>query len=197
MTDQIIYQHTQRGYQWTIAAGTIVLVASIITLISGELSSVGVAAMAVAGVIIGVVVLGASRMTVTVTGTAMVTWSFDDPSRHVVHELTWTRLSDGRQGTGSGDRTQRPLEEGLLTGFSVDGSRTWEGESGTWTLDIDGVEMRWVDAVPQRGSYTLTTPAAKMLSLSFERASATAIGVTITNGARSYDFEVVTLPAEE
>lgn len=134
--------------------------------------------------------------TVTVTGTAMVTWSFDDPSRHVVHELTWTRLSDGRMGTGSGDRTQRPLEGGILDGFSVDGERSWEGESGLWTLDIDNVEMRWVDAVPQAGSYTLTTPAAKMLSLSFARVDSTTIGVTITNGARTYEFDVTTLPSE-
>lgn len=134
--------------------------------------------------------------TVSVTGTAMVTWSFEDPSRHVVHELTWTRSSDGRMGTGSGDRVQRPLEGGILTGFSVDGSRSWEGESGLWTLDIDDVEMRWVDAVPQAGLYTLTTPAMKVLSLGFERVDETTIQVVITNGAREYDFDVTTLPAE-
>lgn len=132
---------------------------------------------------------------VSVTGHATVTWSLADPSRHVVHELTWTRLADGRTGVGSGDRTQRPLEEGLLSGFSVDGTRQWDGESGTWALAIEGVEMRWVDPVPQAGRYILTTPADKMLSLSFERASATSITVTIGNGSRSYDFDVVTLPA--
>lgn len=136
------------------------------------------------------------NQTVSVTGTAMVTWSLADPSRHVVHEMTWTRLSDGRMGTGSGDRIQRPLEGNILTGFSVDGTRSWEGESGTWTLDIDNVEARWVDAVPQAGVYTLTTPALKVLSLGFERVGATTIQVIITNGARSYDFEVITLPAE-
>ncbi|MCB9598050.1 MAG: hypothetical protein H6719_35370 [Sandaracinaceae bacterium] len=132
----------------------------------------------------------------SVTGTAMVTWSFADPSRHVVHELTWTRQSDGRQGTGSGDRIQRPLAEGLLTGFSEDGTRQWEGESGTWTLDIEGVEVRWVDAVPQAGSYVLTTPASKMLSLSFSRSAATTITVTISSGMQTYDFDVTTLPGD-
>lgn len=131
---------------------------------------------------------------VSVTGHATVTWSFSDPSRHVVHELTWTRLSDGRTGVGSGDRVQRPLEEGLLSGFSVDGNRQWEGESGTWTLAIEGVQMRWIDPVPQAGSYVLTTPADKMLSLGFERSDATTITVTIGNGSRSYDFDVATLP---
>jgi len=68
---------------------------------------------------------------VEVTGTAMVTWSFANRTRHVVHELTWTRLSDGRQGVGSGDRLQSALPDGTLVGFSEDGTRTWEGESGT------------------------------------------------------------------
>lgn len=134
---------------------------------------------------------------VSVTGTATVTWSASEQSRHVVHELTWTRMSDGRTGTGSGDRVQRPLEEGLLSGFSVDGSRQWEGESGTWSLAIEGVEMRWVDAVPQAGRYVLTTPADKMATLSFSRLDGTTIRVTIASGARSYDFDVTTLPAEE
>lgn len=132
----------------------------------------------------------------SVTGTAMVTWSFADQTRHVVHELTWTRQSDGRQGTGSGDRLQRALPEGILTGFQEDGTREWVGEAGTWTLGIDGVQVRWIDAIPQAGSYTLTTPAMKVLSLSFERASSTTITVTITNGMRSYDFDVTTLPSE-
>jgi len=131
---------------------------------------------------------------VTVSGSAMVTWSFDDATRHVVHELTWTRLSDGRSATGSGDRTQRALEGGLFEGFGVDGTRAWEGESGTWTLAIDGVEMRWVDPVPQAGTYTLTTPEAKTLSLGFTRADASTITVTVSSGARSYDFDVTTLP---
>ncbi len=132
----------------------------------------------------------------SVTGTAMVTWSFANQTRHVVHELTWTRQSDGRSGTGSGDRLQRPLEEGIFTGFQEDGSRRWDGEAGTWTLDIEGVQFRWVDAVPQAGVYTLTTPDLKVLSLSFARSASTTITVTITNGMRSYDFDVTTLPSE-
>lgn len=134
---------------------------------------------------------------VSVSGHATVTWSFTEESRHVVHELTWTRLSDGRMGTGSGDRVQRPLDEGLLSGFSVDGTRQWEGESGTWDLAIENVEMRWVDPVPQSGRYVLTTPENKMLTLSFARSATSTITVTIASGARSYDIDVTTLPSEE
>lgn len=132
---------------------------------------------------------------VSVTGSAMVTWSFADQTRHVAHSLTWTRLSDGRTGTGTGDRLQMPLEEGILTGFTESGERTWTGESGTWTLDIDGVEMRWIDPCPQAGTYTLDTPFRQTITLSFTRASSTSIDVVLTSGARTYDFSVLTVPS--
>jgi hypothetical protein len=131
---------------------------------------------------------------VNVNGTATVTWNFADQTRHVVHEATWTRLSDGRTGTGSGDRLQSVLEGGILTGFRVDGMRRWEGQSGTWDLSIDGVEIRWVDPVPQAGTYELDTPFGKTVSLSFERVNSTAIQVTIDGGRKEYQFNVVTLP---
>lgn len=131
---------------------------------------------------------------VEVDGNATVTWSFANPSRNVVHELTFHRISDGRMGTGSGNHTQRPLAGGLQVGFSVEGTHTWEGESGRWTLDTNQVEMRWIDPVPQAGSYVLDTPFDKTLSLSFARQAPTRIRVTIASGPKSFDFDVVTLP---
>ncbi len=131
-----------------------------------------------------------SNGVVSVTGDATVTWSFEDKTRHVEHELTWTRLSDGRQGVGRGDRTQRPLDGGLTEGFEVDGERSWEGERGTWELDIDGVQMRWIDPVPQSGTYTLVTPNDKTLAMSFDRIDEDSIRVTIENGRRTFSFNV-------
>jgi hypothetical protein len=134
-----------------------------------------------------------SNGTVSVDGDATVTWSAADPSRRVEHELTWTRLADGKQGVGSGDRTQRPLDGDLAVGFEEEGTRTWEGDVGTWTLDIEGVEMRWADPVPQAGSYTLTTPADKTLSVSFARKGPSTITVTLESGRRSFSFDVLAL----
>jgi hypothetical protein len=132
---------------------------------------------------------------VELDGTATVEWDFENKTRHVVHSAQWTRLSDGRTGEGSGDRMQHALEGGLLAeGFGVDGSRRWEGESGKWDLDIDGVEMRWIDPVPQAGKYTLDTPFDKRLSVNFERLTSTSIGVTLAGPRRSFDFKVITLP---
>jgi hypothetical protein len=135
---------------------------------------------------------GITNGRVMVDGTATVEWNFDARERHVVHDATWTRLSDGRTGEGSGDRIQRPLAGGIEEGFSVDGEHHWKGKRGTWDLTIDQVEMRWVDPVPQAGTYTLDTPFGKTVSLSFERASDTAIQVTVTGPRRSFDFQVVT-----
>jgi hypothetical protein len=127
---------------------------------------------------------------VKVSGTAHVTWSFDDKTRHVEHDLTWTRLSDGRTGHGTGDRTQRPLAGGLAEGIQVDGSRTWTGPRGKWDLAIQGVQMRWVDPVPQTGTYRLASPKGRSLELTFTRVDEDTIEVKIKNDTREFKFNV-------
>lgn len=127
---------------------------------------------------------------IAVSGDAIVTWNLSDETRHVVHELTWTRLSDGRQGIGSGDRLQRALDGGIAEGFQVDGERSWEGEAGRWDLDIDGVQMRWADPIPQAGTYTLVTPKDKTLSMTFSRVDDDTINVLVKNGDNAFDFDV-------
>jgi hypothetical protein len=127
---------------------------------------------------------------VSVTGSADVTWDFDAQTRHVVHELEWTRMSDGRTGTGSGDRMQTVLPGGLEEGIQIDGSRAWEGQAGRWDLVIDGVEVRWADPVPQAGSYTLASPRDRTISMSFTRIDEDTIRVTISSGTKSFSFNV-------
>jgi hypothetical protein len=131
----------------------------------------------------------------SVSGNAEVTWNLKNPSRHIVHTLTWTRLADGRTGTGSGDRIQKPLAGGISEGFSVAGTRSWQGQHGHWQLDINDVEMRWADPAPQAGSLVLTTPADKTITLVFERVDADTIGVTASGGNRSFELKVTKLGA--
>ncbi|RME20492.1 MAG: hypothetical protein D6806_16240 [Deltaproteobacteria bacterium] len=133
---------------------------------------------------------GLSNQVVRLDGTATVTWNANEKSRNVVHQATWTRLSDGRTGQGSGDRLQQPLPGGIVEGFRVDGDREWTGQSGQWNLEISDVQMRWIDPVPQAGSYVLHTPFGKDLSVSFERVSDTEIRVTISGPRRSFSFVV-------
>ncbi len=129
---------------------------------------------------------------VKVSGTANVTWSKADASRHVKHDLTWTRLSDGRTGHGTGDRTQRLLDpaSGLAGGIQIDGSREWKSARGTWNLAITGVEVRLQDPVPQAGKYTLTIPDGRLVTLEFTRRDETSIVVEIGNGTRRFSFVV-------
>lgn len=127
---------------------------------------------------------------VKVSGTAHVTWDLDDKYREVQHDLTWTRIADGRTGHGKGDRKQTPLAGGLAEGIQVDGSRSWEGNAGKWDLAIEGVQMRWTDPVPQAGTYRLATPKNRSISLSFSRVDASTIQVTVSNGDKSFKFNV-------
>ncbi|MBW2456381.1 MAG: hypothetical protein JRI68_17810, partial [Deltaproteobacteria bacterium] len=132
-----------------------------------------------------------SNQRLTVTGTATVTWSFAEGTRNVVHELTWTRLFDGRQGVGTGNRTQSLLPGGITEGIEINGNRNWEGKAGQWDLGIDGVEVRWIDPVPQAGTYELITPFdGKDLTLTFERVDDDTIQVTVSSGDYSYAFLV-------
>lgn len=136
---------------------------------------------------------GLSNGKVRVDGTATVTWSRDEAqalTRHVQHDLKWTRLADGQTGEGSGDRVQKALGGDIATGFTEDGHRAWDGKRGHWNLDISGLEVRWVDPVPQAGTFTLETPFDKTVSASFARINATTIKVTIQGPNRSFDFDV-------
>jgi len=132
---------------------------------------------------------------VRLDGTAHVTWNFSDQTRHVVHDVTWTHLASGRTGKGTGDRTQKPLSGGISEGIQVDGSRSWTGKRGTWDLAIDGVQMRWSDPVPQAGSYSLSTPFDKSVSMSFSRVDEDTIKVTVAGPKRDFSFTVSKLGA--
>lgn len=127
---------------------------------------------------------------VSVSGTADVTWSLVNESRQVSHELTWTRLRDGKSGTGSGTRTYTVLEGGLWSGLMVDGYGSWDGDSGEWDLAIDEVEFRWVDPVPQSGTFNLSTPFGKDLTMTFERVDEATIAVIISSGDQEFTIEV-------
>jgi len=139
--------------------------------------------------------VGLKNQRVKVDGSATVTWSASEQSRRIKHDLTWTRLADNRTGHGTGDRTQTPLAGGVAEGIKVEGARSWTGEKGTWDLAIRGVELRWVDPVPQAGSYTLAAPGGRSMSLTFVRLDADTIRVTVASGSRSFELKVNSIGA--
>ncbi|MCK6531196.1 hypothetical protein L6R50_27745 [Myxococcota bacterium] len=134
--------------------------------------------------------LGLTDGVVTLDGTATVTWDADDATRHVVHEVSWSTAQ--REVIASGDRTQSLLDPGagLDGGIRVDGVRDWQAPSGDWHLDIDGVEMRGQDPVPQAGTYSLVLPNGKTATLTFERHDVGIIRVTVSGGWRTWVFDV-------
>jgi hypothetical protein len=136
-----------------------------------------------------------SNGVVSLDGTADVTWNLTDKTRRVKHQSQWTHLSSGRTGVGSGDRLQSALAGGVTEGIQVDGERTWDGAKGHWDLAIDGVQLRWTDPVPQAGSYTLTTPFDKTVSMSFERVDSDTIQVSVAGPKRDFSFNVSKLGA--
>jgi hypothetical protein len=134
-----------------------------------------------------------SNQIVKVSGTAEATWNFDDKTRHITHDLTWTRIADGRTGRGQGDRTQRALPGGITEGIQEDGSRSWTGQKGKWDLAIEGVQVRWVDPVPQSGTYRLASPKGRSLELSFSRVDTDTIAVTVKADSKEFTFNVNSL----
>jgi hypothetical protein len=136
-----------------------------------------------------------SNGVVKLDGTAEVTWNKVDPSRHVVHDVTITRLLDQKTLESSGDRLQKPLAGGITEGISVNGTRQWKSVRGTWDLSIENIQMRWVDPVPQAGQYVLTTPANKKVTLAFARKDADTITVTLSGPKRSFSSDVTSTGA--
>ena len=141
--------------------------------------------------------IGLSNGIIDLDGTASITWDFEARTRRVVHETRWTSRRSGRTVTGEGDRLQSVLEGGILEGLRVNGSRSWEGERGSWDLAIDGVELRWADPIPQAGTYTLATPFDKTLSMNFSRVDEDTIRVTVASATRDFSFTVSKLGVVE
>lgn len=120
-----------------------------------------------------------SNGVVSVDGTAQVTWDAQAKTRHVVHDATWTHLASRRTGQGSGDVTQSALGGDITQGIQLDGTRTWQGQRGSFELFILSIQMRWSDPVPQFGVYNLNTPSGKNVGMRFSRVDEDTIRVGV------------------
>lgn len=121
-------------------------------------------------------------------GTADVTWG--GGARRVVTNLSFS--TDDANLDVQADRTQTLIdaELGLAGGIEINGERDWQGQAGDWHLDIDGVQVRGEDPVPQDGSYVLTTPADKDVTMTFERLDEDTIEVRLIGPRRERIFHV-------
>lgn len=133
---------------------------------------------------------GLTNGEITLDGTAEVTWTAD--MRTVLTDLTFI----GERGTVEvrSDRTQRFIDPaaGLAGGIEVDGERHWGGSAGDWLMQIEGVEWRGQDPVPQDGSYLLLNPEGKEIEMSFSRVDEDTIAVMIQSLRGDRIFHVTT-----
>ena len=60
---------------------------------------------------------------------------------------------------------------------------------------VQGVQVRWIDPVPQAGTYRLASPKNRSLELSFARVDVDTIAVTLKNDTKSFTFNVNSLGA--
>lgn len=121
----------------------------------------------------------------TLDGEATVTWSVGE--RHVVTDFDIS--TERGDFEASSDRTQKRLGE-IGEGIVVDGSRDWSGPRGDFHLDIDGVQMRGIDPVPQAGSYALERPNGDVMTMTFERIDDDTIEIVVDGGRRDRTFRV-------
>jgi len=129
---------------------------------------------------------------ITMNGLKTVTYA--DLSRRIVTDYEFVD-KDGESVDTRSDRLQTLLDEqlGILGGIIINGDREWVGESGEWNLNIDEVEIRWIDPVPQSGVYSLLTPSDKMITMSFERVDEDTIAVLVEGGNKTKTYHVTAL----
>ncbi len=134
-----------------------------------------------------------SNGTYTLNGDKRVTWSSNgggEVVREIDSQVGWI----GPNGPVD-HRSQRTMTFSDFLGgpeapITIDGDRRWDRAGDTWELDINGVEFRLADPVPQDGSYVLTIPNGKQGTLSFERVDEDTIAVTFVSGVRQRTFHV-------
>lgn len=124
---------------------------------------------------------------VSLSGSADVTWSRTSGSRRVEHTLTYSVLegaSAGWHGESYGDSTQLTLDDGVR----MNGIRTWSSAHGGYQLEMQAIEQRFADSVPQLGAYDLTTPENDALTLAFGRIDTDNIRVIVQGAERDLSY---------
>lgn len=138
---------------------------------------------------------------VAVDGGATVTWTGDDATRRVETVHTWTD-NEGNVVEVTGDHVQGPLDvdedgpawTGWIGGITMEGTRDWthvgdERDGEVWALDMDGLELRWIDPAPQAGVVTVINPDGKELAITYSRVDDTTIQAVLS-GLRRGDKTV-------
>lgn len=123
-----------------------------------------------------------------VSGTMESQWDLAQDQGTISHSLVWSDGNNGRVGEGETSLTF--AEDGAVA--EIEGLRTWDGDTGAWSLTLDKAHIRGADPVPETGTYTVESPLTESLVLAFERASDRELEVAISGPGHTYHFTVVT-----
>ncbi len=134
-----------------------------------------------------------SNGTYTLNGDKTVTWTSeggDRVVRDIVSSVGWTGPNGPVEHTSERTMTFSDFLGAPEAPITIDGGHRWTRDGDTWDLDVNAVELRLVDPVPQDGSYVLTVPSGREGTLSFERVDEDTIAVRFQTGLRSRTFHV-------
>jgi hypothetical protein len=136
--------------------------------------------------------LGLSDGIVTVDGAATVTWDGAALTRDVTTAHTWTDNASGATVDVTGAHALGTLGgDGFFAdGVTLDGARQWTSDAGDWDLQFEGVEARWIDPAPQAGTFEVTNPDGKVLTVTFSRLDDTTLQAVLTGPRREWVFEI-------
>lgn len=132
---------------------------------------------------------------VTINGRSDVVWGGGAREVTTDYEIVGTRATLQEHGT----RVMRWIDEsqGLGGGVRIDGDSRWDGPLGVWDLNIDGVEARGQDPVPQAGAFELVTPRDILATLSFSRIDEDTIEVRLEGPRQERIYHVTRLGTVE
>jgi hypothetical protein len=89
-------------------------------------------------------------------------------------------------GESNGDSTQQTLDDGVR----INGLRDWHSSRGVYELDMQAIDQRFADSVPQFGAYALTLPTDETLTLAFSRIDTDTIRVAVQGAQQDLSFVV-------
>ncbi len=136
---------------------------------------------------------GLSNGTYTLDGDKTVTWTSGGGTkvlRTIDSNVGWTGPNGPVDHTSQRTMIFSDFLGGPEAPITIDGNHHWTRDGDAWALDMNEVEFRLVDPVPQDGSFVLTIPNGKEGTLSFERVDEDTIAVQFSTGLRSRTFHV-------
>jgi hypothetical protein len=114
---------------------------------------------------------GFTNGTISLTGEKWVFWR-GEGARHVEADFTVTNLETAEMIDISTRHTMRRLDPALTMadgGFVLNGDRSWDDGSGTWTMQMNRLAFELDDPGPHHGGVVVRNPIGRELRIRYSR----------------------------